>query len=383
MEKMIALIMSILMTLVPVIKVDNTMTEIDDSTKDKVISDYLNSIEKLNELKQNSQEQNNEVEQDTEATNQEEFEIEQIKESKIKLSIVGDCLLASYKGNIKQGNFASKALEHDWGYFFDGVDEIFKSDDFSIVNLECVLSDNKLSPATKNSNPAYWYIGPTENTNILTTASVEICNLSNNHTGDYGTKGAQDTIDAVVNAGMLYGNNDHTCYFEKDGFKIALICNGLWYEGQEQQIIKRIKDAETQSDFQIVYYHGGKERVNKPEDWRIRASRKLVDGGADLVIGNHPHVIQPMEVYNGVTIVYSMGNFVFGDESRPQNRTIVFTSEITFSTENNQVINVENNVIPCYIYTGDRNQWQPTIIPDGEDKDKVMDFMNWKVNKPL
>ena len=305
------------------------------------------------------------------------------KHKTIKLSVAGDCLLAAHKGVVKAGNFASKALEHDWEYFLDGVDEIFEADDFTIVNLECVLSDKKLSPAKKSSTPAYWYIGPTENTNILTSQSVEICNLSNNHTGDYGTQGAQDTIDAVVNAGMLYGNNDKTCYFEKYGFKIALICNGLWYEGQETQIINRLHEAEKQSDFQIVYYHGGKERINKPEDWKIRASRRIVDAGADLVIGNHPHVIQPMEEYNGVLIVYSMGNFVFGDEAHPQNRTIILTSDININTETKEAESVDNNIIPCYIYTGERNQWQPTVIPDGADKQRVLDFMNWKVDKPL
>ncbi|MBR0085917.1 MAG: CapA family protein, partial [Lachnospiraceae bacterium] len=108
--------------------------------------------------------------------------------------------------------------------------------------------------------------------------------------------------------------------------------------------------------------------------------------GADLVIGAHPHVIQPMEEYNGVLIVYSMGNFVFGDEGHPQNRTIVLTSEITFDRQTHETVSVDNEIIPCYIYTGDHNEWQPTIIDKNEneaDWQHVMDFMNWQADKPL
>ncbi|MBR0085170.1 MAG: CapA family protein [Lachnospiraceae bacterium] len=324
---------------------------------------------------------------ETEAVEIETEETTDPRYGTVKLSVAGDCLLASYKGIVGDGNFAAKALEHDWGYFFDGVDEIFKADDFTIVNLECVLCDNpNVYPTDKGGGVAYWYIGPTENTNILTTASVEVCSVANNHSYDYGQTGFDDTKQAVLDAGMEYGYEDHTAYLEKDGFTIALICHGLWYEGQETSIIYRIHEAEQYSDFQVVYYHGGTERVNQPEEWRKRSSRKLVEAGADLVIGAHPHVIQPMEEYNGVLIVYYMGYFVFGYEGHPQNRTIVLTSEITLDRQTHETVSVDNEIIPCYIYTGDRNEWQPTIIDKTEneaDWQHVMDFMNWKVDKPL
>lgn len=303
--------------------------------------------------------------------------------STIKMTIAGDCMIASYKGEVTPNSFAAKALENNWEYFLDGVDDYFENDDFTIVNLENVLTDNNLYPITKDHNPAYWYKAPTENTNILTSNSVEICSLANNHYGDYGMKGREDTRIACANAGLLWGDNDNTVYFQKDGFVIALICHGLWAEYQADAIVTRIKEAEQNSDFQIVYYHGGTERIHTPEQWKIRASRKLVDNGADLVIGNHPHVIQPLEIYNGVHIIYSMGNFCYGGSSRCENRTIMVTSEIVFNTETKEIKNITNNIIPCYVYTGDRNNYQPAVIEDEEIKQKVIDFMYWKEDSPV
>ena len=302
----------------------------------------------------------------------------------IKFTIAGDCMLASYMGQVSAGNFADTALKGDWEYFLDGVDEYFESDDFTIVNLENVLTDNSsLKEVAKDHNPAYWYKAPTANTNILTTQSVEVVSLANNHFGDYGTKGRNDTMAACDAAGLLWGSNDKTIYVEKNGYKIAVICHGLWGEWQADTIVPRINEAEEKSDFQIVYYHGGKERIHNPEQWKVRASRKLVDAGADLVIGNHPHVLQPMEIYNGVPIIYSMGNFCYGGSSRPENRTIMYRFEITVDNETKDIIHTYSEIVPCYVYTGDKNNWQPAIITDEVQKQKVLDFMNWKVDSPV
>ena len=303
-------------------------------------------------------------------------------ESTITLTIAGDCLLASDFGRVSNGSFAQKALEGDWTWFLGGVSEYFASDDFSIVNLENVLTDDtSLKPRDKGEGRAYWYKAPTENTKILTSSSVEFANLANNHTRDYGNKGAQDTIDAVEAAGLLYGTNEHTEYLEKDGFVIAVICQGLWSESQANAIIPRIKEAEEHSNFQIVYYHGGTERVHQPESWRIRASRRLVDEGADLVIGNHPHVLQPREVYNGVEIIYSMGNFCFGGDRHPENRTILYRCYINLV--DGELKATSSEIIPCYCYTGSTNNWRPEIITDEEEKQTVLDFMAGNRKSPL
>lgn len=299
----------------------------------------------------------------------------------IDMSFLGDCMLASYKGESKIDSFSMYAKEKDPSYFFEKVYSILESDDFTIANLENVLTDNDtLKEVKKDHNPAYWYKAPTSNTDILDAGSIEIVSMANNHFGDYGQQGRIDTMNALKEADIPFGTNDSTVYFEKQGFKIALICHGLWFEGQSRDIIARINEASKTTDYQIVYYHGGKERIHAPENWKVRESHKLVDAGADLVIGNHPHVLQPTEVYNGVNIVYSLGNFCFGGSSRPENRAIIY--KIVLEIEDGVVKTENTEIIPCYVYTGTKNNWQPAPIVNEEEKQLVIDFMNGKEKQP-
>lgn len=298
----------------------------------------------------------------------------------IDLSIVGDCMLATHKGQYYNGSFSWYAAHEEPYYFFEKVYDIFNADDFTIANLENVLTDRPLAEIEKNADRAFWFKAPTYNVYILRGGSVEAVSLANNHTGDYGKQGFRDTAAAVENAGLDYGTNDRTFYLEKNGFKIAVICHGLWNEAQAGQITKRIAEASECSDYQIVFYHGGKESIHEPEDWKVRATHKLVDAGADLVIGNHPHVLQPTEVYNGVNIVYSLGNFCYGGHTRPENRTVIYKMLLTI--DEGKVLSQEVSLIPCYVFTGPRNNWQPAPITDEAERQKVLDFMYGKAKLP-
>ncbi len=298
----------------------------------------------------------------------------------IDLSIVGDCLLSTYKGGSHAGSLNWYAATKDPSYFFEKVYDIFSSDDFTIANLETVLTNRNLTEIKKNTPPAYWFRGPAANARILPAGSIEAVSLANNHTNDYGSAGKQDTIAAVEAQNVLYGSEVKTIYLKKNGFTIAVICNGLWNENQTSQIIPRIQEASERSDYQIVFYHGGTEAVSAPEAWRIRASRKLVDNGADLVIGNHPHVLQPLEVYKGADIVYSLGNFCFGGNRSPKNRTVIYKMLLT--VQDGQLIQSESSFIPCYVFTGSTNNWQPAPITDAAAKQRVLDFMYGKRTNP-
>lgn len=301
----------------------------------------------------------------------------------IVLTFSGDMMLASFKNQTAPNNFNDYAKKNAPSYFLQNVQPIFDADDLTIVNLENVLTDRVLPEREKSQASAYWYCSPTANAKILTEASVEAVSLANNHTGDYGPKGFKDTTAAVKDAGLLYGTNDNTFYFEKNGYRIAFICHGLWNERQANDIIPRIRKAEEDSDFQIVFYHGGTERIHAPEDWKQRASRKLVDNGADLVIGNHPHVLQPREVYRGAEIIYSMGNFCYGGNKYPENRTILYQYTLHIGGDG-KLESQSSEIIPCYVYTGSAgNNYCPAVIEDEAVRQKVLDFMNGKTDSPL
>ena len=306
-----------------------------------------------------------------------------LPEYTIKLSFTGDMILTADRYNTRSDNFHYYTRNYPKEYFLDKVRYIFEEDDFTTVNLECVLSDRNLTARDKGSGRAFWFKAPTENLEILTCSSIEGVSIANNHTEDYGNQGYLDTVETVENAGLFYGMEDEIIYYEKNGFRIAVICSGLWGEWQANEIVDYLETAKENSDYQIVFYHGGTEGVYEPEQWRIRASRKLVDNGADLVIGNHPHVLQPREVYNGVEIIYSMGNFCYGGHSQPKNRTMIYQMELTVDPMKNEVTNEESTIIPCYVYTGGgNNNFQPAVIEDEEVKQRVLDFMDGNRSTP-
>lgn len=298
------------------------------------------------------------------------------------VSFTGDMLLASLHGKRAAGNFLDYAAKQEPEYFLQHVRPIFEADDFTVVNLENVLTDRNLTPKEKATDPAYWFRAPAATTDILTSSGVEAVSLANNHTGDYNAAGYKDTVKAVSAAGLEYGGNDRTFYLEKNGYRVAVICHGLWTEGQAGAIIRRLKAAEKDSDFQVVFYHGGVEGVHTPEAWRVRASRRLIDNGADLVLGNHPHVLQPREVYKGKEIVYSLGNFCFGGSRGPENRTIIY--QLILRVENGELVSAASEMIPCYVHTGGRvNNYCPAPIEDEAQARRVLDFMDGKAKLPL
>ncbi len=300
----------------------------------------------------------------------------------LTVTFTGDSMLASYKGQSNSGSFNDYANKYDPTYFYEKVRHIFEADDFTIVNLENVFTDKNLKEVEKDHDPAYWFRSKTANVQILTSSSVEGVSIANNHLNDYGKEGRNDTIKTLTDAGLPYGLESQIMYFEKNGFVVAVICNGLWGEWQANNIIKLIDKAEEQSDYQIVFYHGGKEKIHAPEAWKQRASRKLVDAGADLVIGNHPHVLQPREIYNGVEILYSLGNFCYGGHSAPKNRTIIYQMTLSINENTKEIIASESNIIPCYVYTAKKNNYQPAPISDEAEKQRVLDFMDGKLKEP-
>lgn len=295
----------------------------------------------------------------------------------ITLSFVGDCMLATDRGGEWQGSFNLLAKQVESTYFLENFIELFEDDDWTIANLENVFTDDpNIKTRAKNHSPAYWYKSGTENTAILTESSVEVVSLANNHSEDYGTKGYSDTRDALDSAGVIWGDNDNMVILEKEGYRIAVYCCTFYYSGYDTIISKKL--SETDADFKIVYFHGGTERVHEPDSWKAIGARRMIDNGADLVIGGHPHVLQPVEIYKGKTIIHSLGNFCFGGSRSEENRTMVYRLYLTLT--DGALTAQSDEIIPCYLYS---DPYKPAIITDETDYNAVMAFLNGETDSPL
>lgn len=302
----------------------------------------------------------------------------------ITLSFLGDCMLASNHGEVAPDRFNYMVTDTEPAFYFAGVYDILSTDDFTVANCENVLTDANLQRVGKPTNPAYWYKGASSNAKIFTEGSIEIVSLANNHTTDYGAQGATDTIAAVEMAGLEWGNDSKPLVLEKYGIRIGLYLCTLYAEWNGDAVCEWIESVQDETDFQIVYYHGGKEREYEPDAWRIRAAKRMIDAGADVVIGGHPHVLQPIEEYHGGVIIHSLGNFLFGGSTRSEdNRTLIFQVRLKF--DENGVTGYEYEPIPCYEYDPAlrRNNWQALpMAEDDPEREKVLAYLHGERETP-
>ncbi len=299
------------------------------------------------------------------------------EEGPLTLSFIGDCILGSESGESREGNFTHTAETREHSYFFSKVYDVLSKDDLTFANCEVVLSDRSLQKTYKDYSPAFWFIAPAKNADILKLGSVEVAGVVNNHINDYGDEGYSDTVDALKAQGLFVGENLTPLYFEEKGIKIGVLYCNLWSQYNTYYIEQALEGMQNTCDYKIIFFHGGTEAVHEPDNYKIDACRYLAESGlCDLIIGSHPHVLQPMEIVNGVPIVYSLGNFCFSANNYPENRTIIFQAELH---EENGKIRTETNIVPCYVYTGYSNNWQPAVVDDEGVKAEIFAMMSAKV----
>jgi poly-gamma-glutamate synthesis protein (capsule biosynthesis protein) len=148
-------------------------------------------------------------------------------------------------------------------------------------------------------------------------AGVDVVNLANNHMGNHSQAGVDSTVAALQAAGMATpGINDPT-YVDVRGQTWAF----LGYNEVDQQVgiqlseadlvRQQVTEARARADIVIVQFHWGVEYRYHPTAHQRQLARIAIDAGADLIIGNHPHWFQALEMYNGKLITYSHGNFIF------------------------------------------------------------------------
>jgi poly-gamma-glutamate synthesis protein (capsule biosynthesis protein) len=224
--------------------------------------------------------------------------------------------------------------------------EMFREADIAVINLETSVSERG-SPADKT----YTFRSPPENLAFLRDhLGIDAASLANNHTLDYGRDAFYDTLEytreyGITPIGAGYDLSEAAAPYiaEAGGRRIAFFASNQilpaasWTAGTDKagQLVTKdpknlgalaegILSARETCDYIIVYMHWGIERDARPNDVQKRTARALIDLGADIVIGSHPHIVQSFEYYNGKPIVYSLGNFIFNSRN-PETAALFIT----------------------------------------------------------
>ena len=240
----------------------------------------------------------------------------------VTIALVGDILPAA--------RVLDYMNQYGFDYPFRETSTLLASADITAGNLETAITKR----GTPELNKEYVYRGPQEALVPIKEAGFDFLSIANNHTMDYGWEGLSDTMDALDEAGISHagsGNDDveafTPAYVEGNGKNVAFI--GLtqvvpkveWKADRNHpglaeaysfgRAVAAVKEARGNADVVVVMVHWGKEREDMPVKQQQALAYALIDAGADLVVGSHPHVLQGFEAYKGKWIAYSLGNFVF------------------------------------------------------------------------
>lgn len=241
-----------------------------------------------------------------------------------------------------------------WAALFADVADIFEKANFGFVNLE-----TPVAPAHSKGSKPFMFDAPLDLLDALKATGIKIVSFANNHVMDQGWAGFAETREHLREKGILFVGSGDTAaqawqplVVESNGIKVGWLGITRWLNGNrnpdkddlphvnffpypgesgsaatkgesspdEAQVLAAIKAARAQCDFLVVSIHWGVEYAPAPKPEDVDLAHKIMEAGASVVVGHHPHVLQPVETYHthdgpdgggrDTVIFYSLGNFL-------------------------------------------------------------------------
>jgi len=255
-----------------------------------------------------------------------------------RLVFGGDVMLSRYVSrNAHQRN--------DPSWPFRQIAPFFEAADIAFINLE--------SPFTERTKPfdrGMVFGASPDMLEGLRLAGIDVVSTANNHARDCGDKGIEFTLQLLKDNGIAAAGTGLTedlahagAMLERNGTRFGLLAytydqrNGN-YQDDDNRIavmdIGRLREdlcsLKQRADVAIVSMHAGNEYQRKQNSRQTAFARAAIDAGATVVVGHHPHVVQPVEQYEAGVIFYSLGNLIF-DQSEPPGTERGLMAEVTFS----------------------------------------------------
>ena len=231
-----------------------------------------------------------------------------------------------------------------WGSLLADVSDVFKGADFGFVNLE-----TPVAPAHSKGSKPFMFDAPVALPEALKANGIKIVSFANNHVMDQGWAGFAETRDHLKEIGLQFAGSGDTAgqtwqplVVESNGIKVGWLGMTRWLNGNrnpdkddqphvnffpypgesggapgadESQVLAAVKAAKAQCDMLVISIHWGTEYAPAPRPEDVEMAHKMLDAGASVIVGHHPHVLQPIETYTTsdgrmAVIFYSLGNFL-------------------------------------------------------------------------
>lgn len=293
--------------------------------------------------------------------------VHQNKDEPVTVIATGDTMLGSWIEEIIK--------EKGHSYPFVHIKEYLDSADLHITNLE--------APFGKLGEPydkQFTFRVDPDLVHVLRAGSVDIVSLANNHMMDYGPEPVQETRDLLDLHEILYagaGSNlteaRQATIAEVNGKRIGFLSYSLTFPEEfwasdtsagtcfpyASFVYKDVARLKNKTDFVIVACHWGQELRTTPKDYQVELAHNLIDNGADVILGHHPHVVQGIEFYKGKLIAYSLGNFVFASYSERARDSMML--QISLS---NEAI-MKARIVPINVYNREVDFQPVPLTGDG------------------
>ncbi len=289
------------------------------------------------------------------------------------LSRAGDSTRVSlvFGGDVTLANHFSRYIKDDFDYAFKKL-PLFRQADIAMVNLE-----NPLTVSNEKTEKLFNFKADPQLVRVLSSGGVDLVTLANNHIYDFNQSGLLETLEVLsghgihyTGAGRLHDEAHHPLILRRKGLRLGFFS----YYGTHKHsnshpatadsagtamrriaLIRRdIEKYRHLTDVIIVNFHWGLEKEHYPQKEQIRLAHQVIDAGADLIIGHHPHVLQGVELYKGKAVFYSLGNFIFGGNSRTYELSALAAVDIHRLGEE---LLIKPRLVPIEI-----DHWQPAVL---------------------
>ena len=257
--------------------------------------------------------------------------------------------------------YISTYSSQGYAYAWSGLGGLFRRDDLTVVNVECPVTDKG-----EQLDKDFSFHGTPAALPAMRDAGIEVGSLANNHAYDRGPEGVIDSRRnlqragiAAVGAGRDEEESLRPALFEVKGWKIAVLGfdevldpldavagpdkPGTAAGHDFSLMIRAVKGAARAADLVVVMIHWGVELDTQPRGYQVAEGHRLIDAGADVIFGAHSHRLQPMSVYKGRPIFWSLGNFVWPNFSVEGSTTAV--AEVTVTPRGRMI----GRLLPAFI----------------------------------